>query len=490
MGIIPENWKSKTETFINNAISKTSKQTKQIKDYLDKNIPETKEKIRLCVDKYKPKIKQNISTFTEKLKEKTTETKEMIINNMENKKNDKIISHKILMMGGRRAGKSTILSSILHVLREQSPGNLCTVHDMTDYTKEDDEYPGDSSIPTLDSKRLEVSNFMKKHNNKDYFLVDMEPTNGKNSYILRVDSGQSCIDLEFVDVSGEWMRRNSKEFNQLKQEVMTSDVFVIAIDTPYLMQNDEDVNSVYNRTQEITDVIEAMEVDKNNEADRRLIIFCPVKCEKWINNGEADLVNEKVKLAYMGLINKWVKFSNVNMFIMPIQTVGGLESYKLTPAKTFFKTAEEKGSGTSCCEDEYTGILIDKDGNTIDPDKVDRIEDDERWIFDYTSIPLSWYKSNGKGCKPVYCEQPGFHILKFLVEKEENAIKLKADNEKIKLEKRGPLLSWLTTLFIPTFGKYLPVWRELINEMDNLGLIKENGDGFERITRIVEKNNN
>ena len=487
MGLIPDSWKLKAEIALAETMAKAAVLTQQASDYLEEKIPEVKDTIGNFVDENKPKVEQAIADAVEIVKEKTETIKESIEESVENYKNSKIMSHKILMMGGRRAGKSTILASILYVLKKETPGSLCTINDMTDYTQtiigsDGQSYP----LPTLDSKRLEVSQYMKTHSDKSMFLVDMAQTYGKGSYTLRVNSGLTNIDLEFVDVPGEWMRRNVSEFNQLKEQVMTSDVFVIAIDTPFLMQEDEDVNAVYNRVQEITDVISEMNIDPTVEADRRQIILCPVKCERWIKTGQADLVSQKVKHAYKDLINKWIKFSNVNIWIMPIQTVGGLESVRLLPAKVFWKTPQEKGSGTSCSIDEETDLLLDKDGNTIDPDTVDRVEDDMRWEIDYTSIPLSWYRKNGVGFKPVNCEQPGFHILRFLVEKEENVIKQKAETDLMTLENRNVFFKFLTRLFNPTFGQYLPVWLDVINQMKKRGLLKESGDGFEHIKHIVE----
>ena len=91
-----------------------------------------------------------------------------------------IMEHKILMMGGRRAGKSTILSSILSSLR-QTPGAICTILDRTDYTQMIETPNGLIPMPTLDIKQREVVNYMKKKSTNTNFLVDMSPSYGKAS---------------------------------------------------------------------------------------------------------------------------------------------------------------------------------------------------------------------------------------------------------------------------------------------------------------------
>lgn len=146
-----------------------------------------------------------------------------------------LMEHKIIMMGGRRSGKSTILASILQSLR-LTPGGICTIIDKTDYTQMVDTPFGTKPAIKLDTKQNEVKGFIKKVAPNSSFLVDMTPNFGKSSYILEVSSGTTAIDFEFVDVPGEWMRANYNEHGEhkkLEEEVASSDVFVIAIDTPF-----------------------------------------------------------------------------------------------------------------------------------------------------------------------------------------------------------------------------------------------------------------
>lgn len=392
----------------------------------------------------------------------------------------KLMEHKILMMGGRRAGKSTILSGILSQLREKTPGDICTIIDTTDYTQmivtdSGEEIP----LPTLDIKQNEIKRYISKRAQNTEFLVDMTPTYGKASYILQVSSDNTSVELEFVDVPGEWMRANVKEHKSLVELIESSDVFVIAIDTPFLMNtNDEEgkgINKVYNRINEITQAMTHLKI--NTENDLKQIILCPIKCEKWVCEGKFDDVVEKLKQSYKDLINRWVNCPEVTIQIMPIQTVGGFESSRMLPAKLYFDN-EEEPIGISCSEDPLTHLLRGTDGTVIRQREGSRVEDDKAWLIDYFDIPLSWYKLNGRGYSPQYCEQPGYHILNFLVSKEEKVNKAKADAERKKLEDSNPIWRFFKIIFNPTFGKYLPIWRNVINKLNSRYLIKTDGDGF------------
>lgn len=395
-------------------------------------------------------------------------------NNMLDKK-EIVMEHKILMMGGRRAGKSTILSSILSQLRKNTPGTICTIIDRTDYTQTIETKEGTKPLPTLDIKQLEIKSYMAKRQKNTEFLVDMSPTYGKASYTLEVSANNTAINLEFIDVPGEWMRANVADHAKLVNLVEESDVFVIAIDTPFLMNAEEDINSVYNRVNEITQAMSKLKI--GSPADLKQIILCPVKCEKWVKTGEFDKVIDKVKQAYRNLINRWVTCPEVTIQIMPIQTVGGLVCSRLLPAKLFFKNEDDR-VGESCSEDPLTGLIIDKNGKIIRQTKESFVDDDPIWTIDYMDIPLSWYQLNGEGFNPKFCEQPGFHILKFLVEKEENVLKAQAKLQQNIIKSRPLFLNWLTKIFNPTFGKYLPVWKNVINELSFGNYIKTEGDGF------------
>ncbi len=393
-----------------------------------------------------------------------------------------IMEHKILMMGGRRAGKSTILSSILSSLR-QTPGAICTILDRTDYTQMIETRKGLMPMPTLDIKQREVVNYMKKKSTNTNFLVDMSPSYGKASYILEVSANGTAINFEFVDVPGEWMRANVSEHEKLREVVKTTDIFVIAIDTPFLMNEDDEdnsINEVYNRVNDITQVLANIKIE--NEADKKQIILCPVKCEKWARNNRIDEVVERVKVAYRDLINRWVDKLEMTIRIMPIQTVGGMDAERLLPALLYFKDDDER-VGVSCSMDPNTGMYIDKDGKVLRETSSSRVEEDKMWSIDYTDIPLSWYKLNGAGYSPVHCEQVGYHILKFLVEKEENVIKMKADKETEILQNKSSFARFWTRLWKPTFGDYFPKWKEVITQLTEAKLIKEQGDGF-----VVVKN--
>lgn len=383
------------------------------------------------------------------------------------------MDYKILMLGGRRSGKTTLLASILQQLRKIQP--ILSILDKTNYTQNIMGKEGLKFLPTLDVKRYELEDLILSQSFNREFLVDMSPPYGKSSYLIEVRSNDAVINLEFINVPGEWMSPIVQEYSYLIDLIKQCDIFVIAIDTPFLMNavNSETViiNNVYNRIREITDALLNINIESHG-IDLKRIILCPVKCEKWVRYGKADEVLHKVKEAYSSLIERYKDIPEVSIEVMPVQTAGGIESSRLLPAKLYFKNNDDI-IGTVCSEDPDTRLLIRGDGRIFRRRAGSFIDEDICMIVDHVRIPLSWFRINGSGYSPKYCDQLVYHILKFLIEKE--VCMAKANNNNV-------LFPFLTP-FLNQQQQYVPIWLNVIKELDELNLIKYQGDGFEIIKR-------
>lgn len=389
------------------------------------------------------------------------------------------MAHQILMLGGRRSGKSSILASILYSLGNNSADSLCAVADKTDYASSD-------GIP-LHAKRIEIDNYLRTRKNvgtNSNFLVDMTPNKGEGTYNLVMQiSGSKDVCFDFVDVPGEYMEAKSPNHSRLIEHVKNSDVFIIAIDTPYMMQDENpNINTIYNRTEEITNLLANITI-ANDTIDRKLIILCPVKCEKWTQGNKAEDVTDRVLIAYRNMINNWVGNPAVDIWVMPIETVGGISHSKLLDGYRVFKTEKDK-TGELCSINPLTQQIMLKDGKILAQKSVYQIESepDKSLFFDFTQLPLSWYETNGRGFLPVFCEQPAYHILRFLVRKEEIATKM----AKGKIDDKPWWKKWWLKIWSPPFGQYLEAYQKLIAEFDRMNHIKSQGDGFRKVVQIIK----
>lgn len=389
------------------------------------------------------------------------------------------MAHQILMLGGRRSGKSSILAAIVHALGQNS--ELFSITDQTDYTTKN------GLGISLKAKRVEIDNYLKERKNvsqNSHFLVDMTPNLGTGEYNLETQIKGKCkVRFDFVDVQGESMEVTSHFHNEVKDLVTKSDVFIVAIDTPFLMQDiNENINTVWNRTEEITDLLANIQIE-NEEIDKKLIILCPVKCEKWTQSGHADDVTRRVCETYKKMINNWVTHPAVDIWVMPIETAGGIVHSKLLDGYRLFRGKDDR-TGVLCSKNNLTGQIMLGNGEIVSmsDDYTIESEPDLSLKFDFTQIPLSWYKVNGKGFSPARCEQPAYHIFRFLVKKEEKAVLI----EQRAVETAPWWKRWWKKLWSPPFGSYLAAYSSLIDKMEEQHLIKTSGDGFLKIESIIK----
>lgn len=405
------------------------------------------------------------------------------------------MAQKIVMLGGRRAGKSTILASIVGQLSSQNHKGLCVFEEVI---KDD--------MDGLYLKTRELQGIMqRKRVPNAEFMVDMTPGNAINNYLLRCSLNyQQSVEFDFYDAPGEAMlppNKNAKDaegnlvfpnyetnltylrlleqHNELKALIPDTEVFIIVIDTPFLMEApNQTQNKIYNRIDEINRLL-TENIRFNDEfktVDKKLILFCPVKCEKWVHSGRIDAVNAKIRKEYNQIISRCLLDPRFEMYILPIETAGNLEFSSFKEAMTLNRHEPDHNEPESCAVEGNMVILRDgkrmikKDTYTIEPDT-------SRWYYiDFNAIPQEWYKViNDASYAPKNCEQVAYYIMRFLVNKEMYIMTLKHAAKSL-IER-----FILMCKYKATFGTRIKEYVYLVEQLKAMNLIKENKEGICKI---------
>lgn len=238
----------------------------------------------------------------------------------------------ILMVGGRRTGKTSILASMAQCCMKKLAGveQLSIVRDE------------DSGIG-LTTKYTELNQyFTKKYMSKPYFIADLQPTikDATYGFDVGVDGKDLGYNLCFTDIPGEWLDNPAHE-QDLQNAMDISQVIIVAIDTPHLVEEIDPAlgygkyHESFNRVKELTRFFKQT---FQSGSGHRLVIFVPLKCEKYyyMNEDNAQklgmpMVNRMVKQGYHELIQYLTK-SDVQEVctcaIMPILTLGGAEFFE------------------------------------------------------------------------------------------------------------------------------------------------------------------
>ena len=397
---------------------------------------------------------------------------------------------KVMMMGGRRCGKTSVLASMFDAATHGIVKNYLTVADDTD----NGQIKDGENIDSLNVKKAELIDFLDSYNTGKY-LIDQSPTEKPWEYRLKIKRPGTDEDMfiHFWDVPGEYCRRGNDHSREVSEYVATCDVYVVVIDTPFLMEAanpdnklcSEGINLLVNRVDDIQQFLTY--INDDNGRDGKMVLFCPVKCEKWFNEGRINEVNNRIKEVYGTIITNLRGYEKIDISIIPALTAGNIEfaehkealALHDNPSLLKYKKIRDKWGTVKCCyvDDGQIRIRL-ADGTTHNKRHTDTVNEhpDGEIIGSKKARPFSWFvtrynvDSKLNGYKPVNCEQVPLHIIRFMVKK---YFKERSFWERTK--------EW----FGQIFGKIDPKALErIIADMKKDGVIKDGVDGIEHIKQV------
>lgn len=392
---------------------------------------------------------------------------------------------KVLMLGGRRCGKTSVLASMFASVINGFTNSFLTVSDQTKQ-----ETKGVETKDMLNAKTAELIDLLAKTNNAT-FLVDQKPTRYWWDYRLKVQlpGTNKEMFINFRDVPGEFCRQGNEHEDEVREYVKHCDVFVVVVDTPYMMEVDnvhnpsctEGINLSVNRIPDIQQYLTS--INDNNGFDSKMVIFCPVKCERWFNEGRIDEVNEKLKQVYSTSITNLMAYKKMDISIIPVLTAGNIEFFEQRDAYILIdepksirldKVRYKPESGPKvirCCMQTSTQLRL-SNGEPYKKRESDVVNEDPEAVIKGTNLvrPYSWFRTchhndvNLNGFKPVNCEQLPLHIIRFML--------VKRDNEKSIWE-----------LLLDVLGKFFGTidpdeLKKVLIKMQGANIIKDDIDGI------------
>lgn len=161
-----------------------------------------------------------------------------------------------------------------------------------------------------------------------------------------------CVSFRVTDYPGEFLSSNPAFVNE---QLTKSSVIFIAIDSPYLMEENAQYNEARNQISLIYEYLQ-----KNIQLiSNKLILLVPLKCEKYFIENKMELLGTKIKDAYAKIIDLVSNCENVALAITPILTLGGVKfshfehKDSVAVAKYAFVDKEAKFSPMFCVQPIY-----------------------------------------------------------------------------------------------------------------------------------------
>ena len=314
---------------------------------------------------------------------------------------------KVLMVGGRRCGKTSALAVMFEQMISGATNNFFTVSDATKC-----ETKGNETQDTLTKKSTELKLFLERPTTRT-FLVDSDPTNFAWKYTckLTLPGTSKRLEIEYTDVPGEWFRSGTQD-QEINNYIAANDVFVVMVDTPYLMDNSEAMCDAVNCISDIHNSLTNINDQKGTKA--KMVVFVPIKCEKWVMEGRIKEVADKLKSAYRVPIQALLAYKKMSICILPIETAGNILFREFKDAFLL--------NGDRCCQLSDNKVRM-ADGSPRTITANDILNPDPDAVMGTLGImrPYAWYYANNKSATPGYaprnCDQLALHILKFYVQK-------------------------------------------------------------------------
>ena len=209
------------------------------------------------------------------------------------------------MLGARGVGKTSVMTAIFDDTRSVNGlAKTKLVMSAKSETRDYLEQKKDELQSVFDDK-VELTN------------AGIAPNSAANEFNFELGlwGKVPCVDFTVTDFPGEFIQNNVSFVNDT---INKSSAIFIAIDTPYLMEE----NGKYNEEKNQVSLIYKYLKENINDIEEKLILLVPLKCEVYFHDRRMGEVNKKVGEVYKNIIDLFKEKHNVAIAITPILTMG------------------------------------------------------------------------------------------------------------------------------------------------------------------------
>lgn len=219
---------------------------------------------------------------------------------------------RICMMGPRAVGKTTILTSIFADTQDNMAGTGLFFR-----------YKVGSDSSKLVNYRNNLESCIE---NKNPSMLPATP--GITDFSFETGyNGRTKADVVVKDFPGEYLTDPARQ-QDIRSFLQEANVILVAIDTPYLMEEGGRYNGEKNKPEVVLNYL----MENSEAVANKLVLFIPLKCERYFHDGKMEKVGEAVYKSYIQYRNAdgvalldFFRNNNVASLIVPILTLGGIE---------------------------------------------------------------------------------------------------------------------------------------------------------------------
>ena len=223
----------------------------------------------------------------------------------------------VMMFGGRRCGKTSVIAAMKN----------CFQNVFGERTNLDIAISDPETMNIIDEKNAEIIQYFS--NKSRSIILDAGKSDDMINYKMDISikGKNGKIVLDICDYPGEWFIKKSGRNDEwtmhqdkLKKAMQKCNIIIVATDTVYLMEKAEthkgdsvgQFNEGRNYCSRIANMIKSY---FNVQAGQppKMILFVPLKCEKYYNRGDMSLVNQRIHTAYKEIFD-YISGNNKNNY--------------------------------------------------------------------------------------------------------------------------------------------------------------------------------
>lgn len=294
---------------------------------------------------------------------------------------DKSVEVNVMMFGGRRCGKTSVLAAMQSCFESAFGRSNLTI-----------SAADEDTLFTIEEKNREIAGYFHNQGRSREFTPDSNATLDIMAYKFNIGlktKTSAGITVNFIDYPGEWLNNRDKS-KELTAIMKRSNIIIIAIDSPHLMEQTHsdaedavgEFNDARNYCYRIGEWVKNHFASESN-LSAKMILFVPLKCERYYHEGRMNKLNKKIKKAYASTLNLFENNKQAyEVAITPILTCGG---------------ADKGVEFSRFARDDEGEIIFDPKYNT--PQKA---------IYIFTEKMTE--------PAPLHCEQPMVYVLAYVLE--------------------------------------------------------------------------
>lgn len=252
-------------------------------------------------------------------------------------KKENSVDFTVLMIGQRRTGKSSMLAAMLNSMDKikEETGLVFRADESTQVLMR-------TKLSHLEKifalyERNEIFSTMSGNKNGESYGEESNEMLFYRFYLGLKNGKKKDYIIEFVDIRGEDMLSDMEvEGATIKDYVAKAQMIMIAVDAPALMEGTwkkgySEVHDRVNVPASIYDCISTADVlmrqqqeasGNKKELPDKLILFVPIKCEKYYYEQTMGKLNEALKAGYKNTLTFLSQRKEYTIAITPILTLG------------------------------------------------------------------------------------------------------------------------------------------------------------------------